>query len=278
MVTINRIYIAFWLVFMLLCSCSNSQNREIEYYDDGSLKSEYFLKNELKEGDFVEYFKNGKVKYRINYEAGKKSGKAIYYYETGEIYGVTYFKNDVNHGETRNYYKNGKMKDFGIFYDGVIRGDMTEYREDGTLRKKLHIVNYQKKQKTSGILTYDNGEKVIDDYRFPHRTPKADTIKLGEKYIVEVYLNNPELDSSYAVYGDYRDDFTLTSLASIDTIAMKNHKVTLAFKPLKSGLNYARGYIVNTGMIKRKLDDGTIEEVEGQTPPIYFEQRYYVKP
>ena len=75
-----------------------------DLYENGRTKRKYFVdENGIKQGRFVEYFKDGSLMHETNYKDGKENG-AVVVYEKNEII------------KFRGEHKNGKRD--GVFYFG----------------------------------------------------------------------------------------------------------------------------------------------------------------
>ncbi len=57
----------------------------MEYYENGTIKKKYEFNKGLKNGQFFEYYESEEIKLKINFIHGKKNGEALSYYENGNI-------------------------------------------------------------------------------------------------------------------------------------------------------------------------------------------------
>ena len=103
------------LSFSLLTSCKNIKKT---YYDTGELFCEITLKNNIYNGPFTCYYKNGALEKKGTFINGKTEGKREIYYETGEILQTDTYKNDKLDGITQVYYKNGALNQKVVFKNG----------------------------------------------------------------------------------------------------------------------------------------------------------------
>jgi len=71
--------------------------------------------NGEKEGKWVKYFDNNKVKYEGQFQFGKPYGKFVYYYKKGGIKAVSEFSDDGIIADNITYYKNGNILAEGKF-------------------------------------------------------------------------------------------------------------------------------------------------------------------
>ena len=71
------------------------------YYDDAKtkLKKEYFINAGKKEGIYKSYYKNGQLKYEVNYIDGKKNGIEKSYYIDGQLFKEVNYINDKKEGQ-----------------------------------------------------------------------------------------------------------------------------------------------------------------------------------
>lgn len=110
------------------------------YYDTGELFCEITLKNNIYNGPFTCYYKNGALEKKGTFINGKTEGKREIYYETGEILQTDTYKNDKLDGITQIYYKNGALNQKVVFKNGKREGPMKYYNQDGSL---WAIINYK---------------------------------------------------------------------------------------------------------------------------------------
>jgi uncharacterized protein len=123
------------LIGIILFSC---EQKRVEYYPDGSLKTEFLLKDGKREGEFMEYFLNGKLKQKCNYKNGKIDGIKEDYDSLGNLREKVRYIDGIENGEF-THYKNGKIDIKGNFKNGKHFGIYTSYFSNG---KPELIVNY----------------------------------------------------------------------------------------------------------------------------------------
>jgi antitoxin component YwqK of YwqJK toxin-antitoxin module len=160
---------------------SNAQTYKIWKGDTINFKD----KNNLKQGIWVSFYKNGFKKSEITYLNGKKNGYAVIYFENGNISEEgtwmvnkwtgkyrSYYRNGKlryrwNYNEKGNrsgyqayYYENGNIKIEGDWDNGKENGTIKDYRTDGSLRSEKTF--NEGKVDSAGIKTYDPKEKRIN--------------------------------------------------------------------------------------------------------------------
>ena len=74
--------------------------------------------NDLRHGNFKEFYPSGKVKLTGKYVHGERVGEWIEYYNTGQVMTRMRFKRDVLHGWTYYYDKNGTQLSKTMWRDG----------------------------------------------------------------------------------------------------------------------------------------------------------------
>ncbi len=94
---------------------------KVEYfYPDGSLESEYELKDGKKHGKQVFYYRHGQIKLEETYENGMLNGKSVEYYVTGKPSYEASYKNDIPHGEWKYYDDKGELYLTQKFENGTL--------------------------------------------------------------------------------------------------------------------------------------------------------------
>ena len=85
-----------------------------------------------------EFYSNGKLKSRINYQpksdGGEKHGLQEIYHENGQLKSKSYYKDGKREGLQESYYENGQLKYKENLRDGERDGLYENYYEDGELR------------------------------------------------------------------------------------------------------------------------------------------------
>lgn len=107
----------------------------IYYFNDGkTVLSKENYKNNLLDGKFQVFYKNGKLTELSFYKNGKLHGKKVRYNDMGkEIENITY-KDGMMHGPTIIYDKKGAVYAKGSYTDGLKTG-IWEFNMDGEMVK-----------------------------------------------------------------------------------------------------------------------------------------------
>ena len=191
----------FLCFFGLYINFLNAQDRIIIKYPNGQIKLEGFVKKEVLEDEFIEYFANGKIKRKgtfkncdyetnsikihrldcefgaylkdsINIRYGKRHGEWIYFDSIGNIESKTNYYCDLKQGSDIYFYPNGQKKFVShYFQDKEISSQ--EYSELGVLLlTSNYFYNYSDSLNRDLIKTietkfYENGNlrsvRTIDE-------------------------------------------------------------------------------------------------------------------
>ena len=110
------------------------------HFDDGRLKQQNQWKNDLKNGEEIEYYSNGDILHKIEYKNGKLDGTYMNFYPGNKLEGKVTYKDGIKEGPAEFYYENGNLRAVGQFHLDKKDGEFLEYNSDGTLNYK---VNYK---------------------------------------------------------------------------------------------------------------------------------------
>tara|TARA_B100000780_G_C21069491_1_gene430264 strand:- start:112 stop:1341 length:1230 start_codon:yes stop_codon:yes gene_type:complete len=129
-----------------------------------TIHSKIMIKNDIKNGKEIGYFKNGEIKYKLNWKDDKREGKQTDYFENGKIDLEIFHKNNEKDGFEKEFYANGELKKTLKFKNGKREGEYEEFYENGKVKIEGNFIN----NKESGIWRfYDQkgnilNEKIID--------------------------------------------------------------------------------------------------------------------
>ena len=111
------------------------------------IKNIYFEKNNLKNGAYINYFKNGLTNQKGTYKSGKKEGLWTYFYYTKD--------SKISKKEKEVHYKND-----------LKNGLYTEWHQNG--QKKKQITYQDDNQEGIGLTWYENGQKSSEMFFEDH--------------------------------------------------------------------------------------------------------------
>ena len=127
-----------------------------EFYENGQLKARvnYQSKNDggKLDGLSENYYENGQLRYKENYKDGELDGLAEGYGWNGQLRYKENYKDGKQDGLAEGYYDNGQLKHKGNWKDGKLDGLKEDYHDDGSF---------------SFDECYKNGKKTDDSYCKP---------------------------------------------------------------------------------------------------------------
>jgi hypothetical protein len=254
----------------LTIACSVKTKQKV-FYSTGEIKAEYSItKDSIRNGPFVNYFKNGKIKVKGSYSNNLLNGTFEVFDENGHLNQEGNYLDGQNHGKEINYYKGGRIENVANWNNGKLDGVLTFYSESGVETCAKYFTNGEL---DSGKVNDSLGrfEKNIRPVEF---VSKLDTLKVGEAFYANISLRG-------------FSKFT-NGLISIDFIPMaeydawKNHQIsvraitgkftnpyTLEFKFIK-GLDKPGPYIIE--------GDIFFNEINGKENNSKFEHRIFINP
>jgi antitoxin component YwqK of YwqJK toxin-antitoxin module len=83
------------------------------------------MKDGILEGERVNYFENGQLRYKGSYKNGLREGEWTFYHDNGQLYGKGSYKNGKKEGEWVDYRKDGTVNSerSGTFKNGKTASD-----------------------------------------------------------------------------------------------------------------------------------------------------------
>jgi antitoxin component YwqK of YwqJK toxin-antitoxin module len=140
----------------------------------------------VKHGYYKGYFKDGKLRVKLQYKNGKKQGKGSKYYSTGTEQARIFYKDGKKHGKSIWFYKNGKPYRITQYVNGVIHGDRKKYYQNGQLMSVLPYKNGEARYEK--LKEYTNKGVLITDY--PEIKFDLDKQTDEKKLTLNIFLSN----------------------------------------------------------------------------------------
>ncbi len=222
-----------WLIFFsLLAFCSSCRKAEKEYYENGSVKAEYFLNDGYLDGVKIEYFKNGKIRSEVEYKNGSKNGFKKMFFENGELKSISSYSNGKQSGELVIYYLSGEIEYRAFFENGQRVDTSFFYSEEGNL---IELKVYGDGGEIAYLKKYDKQGELLLDSIVPIIDISSDSVQLGS--IIKV-----EVDLTFNLEGPVQVEFgrVLGENLNADTtyfFSKEESKVKFEFAPVHLGLN-----------------------------------------
>lgn len=126
-------FLIFFVILAVNLSCS--ENEEVGYYKNGSIKYRVPLMNDKYEGEMVVFYPDGGIKAKILYSEGKKSGFQKAYSTAGNLLNEIEFSGTRKHGTFKTFFQNGQLKASLKYYNDTINGLGMDYYENASIYK-----------------------------------------------------------------------------------------------------------------------------------------------
>jgi antitoxin component YwqK of YwqJK toxin-antitoxin module len=120
------------------------EGKWVVYHMNGKIKEESNWTSGLLNGTFRSYNSDGTLDEVTNYKNGQQDGVNKVYFQNGKLKEEVTYKNDKKHGSAKAYFENGKLM-ASATYDTTSRaeshfcGNIYEYNEDGSVKKHLFV-------------------------------------------------------------------------------------------------------------------------------------------
>ncbi len=137
----NRIFLLGLFLTTFIFSCKTERQwKVIENHLNGKVKIQKAYK--IEGSDTVFFFYQGfNVNGSLLLEGpiidDVREGQWISYYPDGKVWSKTTFKDGINDGESISYYSNGRVRYSGFYKEGKKTGEWQTFDSTGTLYKKV---------------------------------------------------------------------------------------------------------------------------------------------
>ncbi|MCX6181288.1 MAG: toxin-antitoxin system YwqK family antitoxin [Bacteroidetes bacterium] len=109
----------------------------LHYFNNEKVKEQLTYQRNLPNGPAVFYYPNGNKKEEGTWKNGQWIGVYKFYYENGQLANEWNYNNSGNRtGEQKYYYENGKVRISGEWINGKENGSIKEYYENGDLKSE----------------------------------------------------------------------------------------------------------------------------------------------
>ena len=131
------------------------------YNEDGIRILESEMDGDEYNGELKEYYQNGNLKSKENFDKGVLDGKYEYYFGDGLLRQSGCITNTLKNGEILSYYEDGTLKSLETYILGIRSGPQKYFYEDGTISQK----GVSKDNVHVGLWTWywKNGEKLKEE-------------------------------------------------------------------------------------------------------------------
>lgn len=128
----NKSLFLLGITLLLISSCQKLKKVTI-YYDDGKVKETYYVDtNNRKQGENIEYYSSGNIKFVTKYTNGKYKDTLYYYWDSKKKYKIKKKFNLDGHIYYEDFYKDGSLDKKGYYLKNRQRiGIWKNYDKDG---------------------------------------------------------------------------------------------------------------------------------------------------
>jgi hypothetical protein len=140
---------------MKLRHYSSADGYTVFYNNDNTISAEGKIGNNLPEGDWKYYIRNGEIYKTGSFIKGQKDGPWTQYGRDNKIISIDTYKNGKRHGIEITYHDNGLPDRIVHYSNDRMEGEILQYYKSGTLMIKGY---YKEGPAGEWIAYYKNGE------------------------------------------------------------------------------------------------------------------------
>lgn len=132
-------------ILLILSSYKNFKHSEliVNVYERDIIKEIYYVnpENNFKEGKYISYYKNRKVKQISIYKNNEKNGFSLLKDSENNMTEFSHYKNGYKHGRCKYFV--GTIKIICNYFEGYLNGKFESYIDDIIFEQIHYIENYQ---------------------------------------------------------------------------------------------------------------------------------------
>ncbi len=129
----------FALAALILAAAPSTAKDVEEKFDDGKVKLRYRVDaKDHKNGDYLEFFPNGRTAVRGSYALDKKNGNWTIFADTGKTLETVTYRDDDREGPYQHNYPDGRPQMRGTYHANELTGVVTTFDVKGTLEFNLN--------------------------------------------------------------------------------------------------------------------------------------------
>jgi len=145
MISSYQIILKIVLTFFMLASLSFGKRIDTSYYRSGQIRSIVsYHYQDINDGPYTFFYKNGNVKHKGRYDALWKEGVHEWFFEDGTLSKRGTYKHNKKNGLIIKHHPNGKIKYEKHFKYGVQKKTAKYFFETGELKSEIGYVNGKK--------------------------------------------------------------------------------------------------------------------------------------
>ncbi|MEO1049135.1 MAG: tetratricopeptide repeat protein [Bacteroidota bacterium] len=154
-------------------NCGENDGNFIDYYDNGKVDTERGIENGEYHGPYTSYWEDGSIALKGQYKNGQADGLWTWYYQSGKIKSEIVYKNNERNGKYTHYYENGQVESVCDYVDNKRSGVCQYFSMDGQLQyeklyDKKHGAQSFRYKKPSG--SFSPFQQIIKEGEFVQKT------------------------------------------------------------------------------------------------------------
>ncbi|MEQ9287437.1 MAG: hypothetical protein RIG77_11040 [Cyclobacteriaceae bacterium] len=210
-------YIFFVILFM---ACSKYPAEQLEYYDNGIVKTRIVILNNLGKKDVLHYFPTGNLSHEYNWSDSLKNGFYKSYHENGQLKEDYVLSKGKFSDEAVKYYKTGETQSKAVFDDDQFISSVS-YDKNGILYNKL----------------IGNKNEVL--YQYYKDTSVYEIIHTTRVYSEQGFLANVKEDSAFYYsnngnlllkINNYGNRVKVNTYAESEKIILQQHSISSKYE------------------------------------------------
>ena len=190
----------------------------IDYYYDGRIKRDGFLKDGLADGLANSYYKDGQLEFYRHYTKGIAVGESGQYYRNGQLQQTGQFKDDKKDGFWKEWYSTGILKRETEFKGGKPRPSKEATKVNSYFTKGLDF--FDKENYKEAVIYYNKAIQLEPNYSdlYFHRS---------RAYLYDMNFDEALTDCNKAIELEplYKDAYSQRAFIRIRKYEFKDSRV-----------------------------------------------------
>ena len=169
---INGYVVHFYPNSVLKSYCMYSYNRKIgffkSYHENGCLKTFWkYDKYGKKTGTELEFYNDGNLKSKTQLKNDERNGKRMEYFPNGNVYLISFYKNNERNGKYLEFDENNNLIHSSFYLNGKLNGMYFKFKNNKVISQGFYTYG----RKHNKEIQYDENEiiKSIFHYKFGYK-------------------------------------------------------------------------------------------------------------
>ena len=127
----KKLFLLISLVFALLSCNDRLTERVVHSYDNGQASCVHYINSKNECVREVQYYEDGTMRMEGEMKDGKRSGEWKSYFPDGKVQSTGFFEDGLRTGTAKVYHENGNVFMDGFYKEGQKTGEWVYYDEQG---------------------------------------------------------------------------------------------------------------------------------------------------